>query len=100
VDKGADDQGIARGTSGIYNALFGNKPAGSRDSWQEDEQRRITVAENFASNHVRGLPNEERSQSQANDDVVRASSDGARAAREYIEDESENGNWWSRLFGS
>jgi hypothetical protein len=96
--KGADGEGIRRGTNEVYKETFGGKPKGDRDSWNERQQQEIAVSENFAANKVRSLPNSGDSQSEANDRVVQASGEGAKSAREYIDDQSENGNWWSRLF--
>jgi len=64
-------------------------------------QKVIAVTENIAANHVRSLatPEEGSSQSDANDAVVKASGQGARAAKDYIDDKADNGNWWGRLFG-
>ncbi len=92
TSKGADGEGIRRGTNRIYNELFGGKPAGDRDDWTDDQQQQITVGENFAASHVRSSPE------RGNDAVVEASGEGAKQAKEYIEDQSDNGNWWSRLF--
>lgn len=99
-DRGADREGIRRGTNEVYRGLFGGKPAGDRDDWAEEKQKEIAIGENFAANHVRSLPTPEEgsSQSEANDRVVDASGKGAKSAREYIDDQSDNGNWWSRLF--
>lgn len=100
AEKGADGEGIARGTNRVYNETFGSKPAGKRDDWTEQQQKEISVSENFAANQVRDLPTPEEgsSQSKANDRVVEASGEGAKNAREYMDDQSSNGNWWSRLF--
>lgn len=101
TERGADGDGIARATNRIYNETLGGKPTGKRDNWPEEQQKEIAVSENFAANRVRSLPtpDEDTSQVEANDRVVEASGKGARAAREYIDDQSDNGNWWSRLFG-
>ncbi len=100
TEKGADGEGIARGTNRVYNDLFGSKPKGRRDDWAEEQQQEIAVGENFAANHVRNLPTpaEGSSQAAANNAVVEASGQGASAARDYIDDHRENGNWWTRLF--
>jgi hypothetical protein len=79
--------------------MFEQKPQGNRDAWSDKAQKEIAVAENFAANHINDLPDPEgKSQREANKDVVEASGKGAKQAREYIDDQSENGNWWSRLF--
>jgi hypothetical protein len=100
VSRGADQLGIARGTNRIYDKTFDNRPDGDRDDWSEDQQKRITVAEHFAANKVRDLPipQEGNSQNGANDNVVEASGRGAETAREYCDDQKENGNFWTRLF--
>ncbi len=100
VEKGADANGIRLGTNRIYDTLFGNRPTGNRDSWPEDQQKEIAVGEHFAANHIRGLPTPEEGSSQraANNAVVKASGEGAQAAREYIDDQADNGNFWTRLF--
>ncbi len=101
-ERGADGDGIRRGTNRIYEETFGGKPKGGRDEWPDEHQQKIAVSENFAANRVRGLPTpqEGSSQEEANDRVVEASGQGARAAKEYIADQSDNGNWWSRLWGN
>jgi hypothetical protein len=80
---------------------MGGKPDGKRDNWPENDQKRVAVSENFAANRVRDLPapKEGSSQAEANNRVVEASGAGARAASDYIDDQSDNGNWWSRMFG-
>ncbi|NJP11669.1 MAG: hypothetical protein HC866_21190 [Leptolyngbyaceae cyanobacterium RU_5_1] len=92
VEKQADQDGIAKGTNKIYDNLWGDRPDGKRDNWTVDQQKEIAVGENIAANHVRS------SSKTGNDAVVEASSEGAKQAREYIDDQKENGNWWGRLF--
>jgi hypothetical protein len=100
TERGADGEGIRRATNRIYNEM-GGKPDGQRDKWSETDQKRIAVTEHFAANRVRDLPapTEGSSQAEANNRVVEASGAGASAANDYIDDQAENGNWWSRLFG-
>ena len=99
-EKGADGEGIARATNGVYNGLFGTRPAGDRDDWTIAQQKAITVGEHFATRRVEELntPDEGSDQWSANDAVVEQARSGARDAREYITNQTENGNWWTRLF--
>jgi hypothetical protein len=100
VEKGADGEGIRRGTNRIYSELFNSKPAGSRDEWTEQQQKEVTIAENFAASHVRSLPtpSEGTNQATANQRVVEQSGAGAKNAREYCDDQKENGNYYTRLY--
>lgn len=102
-EKGANGEGIARGTNEMYNGLFGReKPKGKRDNWKDTDQAKIAFTENIAANRVRGLPTprEGSDQDAANRRIAKASYEASLDAREAIEDNKENGNFWSWLFGS
>lgn len=102
INKGANQDGIAEGTNRIYNRLFGKKPTGKRDDWSDVQQKEVAIAENFAAHHVQELPTppEGTPQPVANHQVVEKSGEAAKAARDYIDDHQENGNWWTNLFHS
>ncbi len=99
VNKGADADGIARATNTCYSRGMGGKPDGGRDSWSSEDQKRITVVENIAANHI-GASTQGGTQSECNDNVVDAAGRGADAAKEYIADKKEGGNWWGSNYGS
>lgn len=86
-------------TKRVYKETYPEgRPSGKRDNWSENDQKRIIAGEHFATREVRKLPEPENlSQEQANDRVVDAAGKGAKKGREYVTDEQENGNWWSRF---
>lgn len=104
VERGADDEGIAKGTNWIYRILFGTKPEGNRDQWTIEEQSKSMLGEHQAANRIRDLPTppEGSCQRQANDAVVEASKQGAHEAKDMIEDK-DSGGWagwlWNHAIG-
>lgn len=97
---GADAEGIREGTNAIYRGI-GGKPQGKRDKWPIKDQAETMVAEHFATNRIKDIPPGRVAQSEANKRVEQASYEGARNAREYIDESpKENGNWFSNVFGA
>ena len=98
--KGADGQGIAESTNWLYWIFFGDKPKGDRDEWSHEDQQGTMTAEHFATNKIKDLPTpkEGSSQRRANDNVVEATKDGAKAAKEYVSDpDTPAGTLWGWL---
>lgn len=100
--KGADAQGIARGTNAIYGEIYPNgRPNGDRDDWSREDQGKTMVGEHMAAKRVNELstPPEGSSQVSANNRVVEASRHGASQANDMINDK-ECGGFFGWLFGS
>lgn len=100
--KGADKEGIAKGTNKIYDRIFPEgRPDGDRDDWSRTDQGKTMVGEHMATKRVNELdtPAEGSSQREANNRVVEASKQGASQAADMINDK-ECGGFFGWLFGS
>jgi len=99
-EKGADGQGIAESTNWLYRIFFGERPKGDRAEWSPKDQQGTMTAEHFATNRIKDLPTpkEGSSQRRANDNVIEATKDGAKAAKEYVNDpDTPAGTLWGWL---